>query len=405
MLERILRFSLRHRGLVVLATFALGLVGVSSLLRLPIDAVPDITNRQVQVNTLAPSLSPVEIEKQVTFPIETALAGIPGLTSTRSLSRNGFSQVTAVFDDAVDIYFARQQVGERLGQAKESLPPGAEPTMGPISTGLGEVFMWTVEFAHPAGKGATFTPGRPGWQEDGVYLTPEGERLATPVELAGYLRTVQDWIIRPQLRAVPGVAGVDTIGGYVKQYHVRPDPTGLVAYGLTFRDLLDALERNNVSTGAGYIESNGEQYLVRAAGRIERPEQIARIVIGERFGTPIYVENVASVGIGAELRTGSASENGEEVVVGTALMLIGENSRTVSRAIDEKIAAIAGTLPPDVRAKPVLDRTTLVDATIRTVERNLLEGAILVIVVLFLLLGNIRAAVITALARATSAAT
>ncbi len=398
MLERILRFSLRHRGLVVLATVALGLVGVSSLLRLPIDAVPDITNRQVQVNTLAPSLSPIEIEKQVTFPIETALAGIPGLTSTRSLSRNGFSQVTAVFADSVDIYFARQQVGERLAQAKESLPPDAEPAMGPISTGLGEVFMWTVEFAHPQGAGATLTQGRPGWQGDGVYLTPEGERLSTTVELAGYLRTVQDWIIRPQLKAVPGVAGVDTIGGYVKQYHVRPDPTGLVAYGLTFRDLLDALERNNLSTGAGYIESNGEQYLVRAAGRIERPEQIARIVIGERFGIPIYVEDVATVGIGAELRTGSASENGEEVVVGTALMLIGENSRTVSSAIDEKIAAIARTLPPDVLVKPVLDRTTLVDATIRTVERNLVEGAILVIVVLFLLLGNFRAAVITALA-------
>jgi len=398
MLERILRFSLRHRGLVVLATFAAGLVGVYSLLRLPIDAVPDITNRQVQINTLSPSLSPVEIEKQVTFPIETALAGIPGLTSTRSLSRNGFSQVTAVFDDSVDIYFARQQVGERLSQAKESLPPGAEPAMGPITTGLGEVYMWTVEFEHPKGAGATGTAGEPGWQGDGTYLTPEGERLSTPVELAGYLRTVQDWIIRPQLKAVPGVAGVDTIGGYVKQYHVRPDPTGLVAYGLTFGDLLEALERNNISTGAGYIENNGEQYLVRAAGRIERPAQIAQIVVGERSGTPIYIEDVATVGIGSELRTGSASENGEEVVVGTALMLIGENSRTVSRAVDEKMTTINKTLPPDVRARPVLNRTTLVDATIRTVERNLVEGAVLVIVVLFLLLGNFRAAVITALA-------
>ena len=398
MLERILRFSLRNRGLVVLGTLAIGLVGVFSLLQLPIDAVPDITNRQVQINTISASLSPIEVEKQVTFPIETALAGIPGLISTRSLSRNGFSQVTAVFDDSVDIYFARQQVGERLSQAKESLPPGAEPAMGPITTGLGEVYMWTVEFEHPLGEGAAANPAEPGWQGDGSYLTAEGERLSTPVELAGYLRTVQDWIIRPQLKAVPGVAGVDTIGGYVKQYHVRPDPTGLVAYGLTFRDLLDALERNNVSTGAGYIENNGEQYLVRAAGRIERPEQIARIVIGERFGTPIYIEDVATVGIGSELRTGSASENGEEVVVGTALMLIGENSRTVSHAVDEKMKAINKTLPPDVRAQPVLNRTTLVDATIRTVERNLVEGAILVIVVLFLLLGNFRAAVITALA-------
>jgi len=398
MLERILRFSLRHRGLVVLATLAAGLVGASALLHLPIDAVPDITNRQVQINTLSASLSPTEIEKQVTFPIETALAGIPGLLSTRSLSRNGFSQVTAVFDDAVDVYFARQQIGERLAQAKESLPPGAEPVMGPITTGLGEVFMWTVEFAHPGGDGAATAPGQPGWQGAGVYLTPEGERLSGEVELAGYLRTVQDWIIRPQLKSVPGVAGVDTIGGHVKQYHVRPDPTGLVAYGLTFGDLLDALERNNLSTGAGYIENNGEQYLVRAAGRIERPEQIARIVVGERFGTPIYVEDVASVGIGSELRTGSASENGEEVVVGTALMLIGENSRTVARAIGDKLETIGRHLPPDVRVRPVLDRTTLVDATIRTVQRNLVEGAILVIVVLFVLLGNFRAALITALA-------
>ena len=398
MLERILRFSLRHRGLVVLATLAVGLVGVFSLLQLPIDAVPDITNRQVQINTLSPSLTPIEIEKQVTFPIETALAGIPGLTSTRSLSRNGFSQVTAVFGDSVDIYFARQQVGERLSQAKESLPPGAEPAMGPISTGLGEVYMWTVEFEHPHGEGAAAKPAQPGWQGDGTYLTPEGERLSTPVELAGYLRTVQDWVIRPQLKGVTGVAGVDTIGGYVKQYHVRPDPMGLVAYGLTFRDLLDALERNNVSTGAGYIENNGEQYLVRAAGRIERPEQIGRIVIAERLGTPIYIDDVATVGIGSELRTGSASENGEEVVVGTALMLIGENSRTVAHAVEEKMKGINTTLPPDVRARPVLNRTTLVDATIRTVERNLVEGAVLVIVVLFLLLGSFRAAVITALA-------
>ena len=398
MLEKILRFSIRHRGLVVLATFALGGVGVAALLRLPIDAVPDITNRQVQINTLLPSLSPVEIEKQVTFPIETALSGIPGLISTRSLSRNGFSQVTAVFDESVDIYFARQQVAERLAQAGDALPPDAEPAMGPITTGLGEVYMWTVEFEHPDGEGAEARRGGPGWQSDGSYLTPEGERLTTPLERAAYLRTVQDWVVRPQLKAVPGVAGVDAIGGYVKQYHVRPDPRRLVAHGLTFRDLLDALERNNLSTGAGYIENNGEQYLVRAAGRIEKPDQISRIVVGERFGTPIYVRDVASVGIGSELRTGSASENGEEVVVGTALMLIGENSRTVSAAVHEKIQAINQTLPPDIRAKAVLNRTTLVDATIRTVERNLVEGAVLVIVVLFVLLGNFRAALITALA-------
>ncbi|CAG0982391.1 Nickel and cobalt resistance protein CnrA [Myxococcaceae bacterium] len=398
MLERLLAFSIRNRRAVVFAVMVLAAFGVQSLLNLPIDAVPDITNNQVQINTLVPSLSPVEIEKQVTFPIETALAGIPGLSYTRSLSRNGFSQVTAVFADDVSIYFARQQVSERLIEARESLPLGAEPRMGAISTGLGEVYMWTVEFKHPRGEGADRKDGEPGWQTDGSYLTPEGEVLRTPVELAAYLRTVQDWIIRPQVKGVAGVAGVDTIGGYVKQYHVQPDPRKLVGFGLTFQDVLDALERNNLSTGAGYIEHNGESYLVRATGRVESAAQIAAIVVGERRGNPIYVSDVAWTGIGQELRTGSASENGEEVVVGTALMLIGANSRTVAHAVDAKMAEVNETLPPDVAAKTVLNRTALVDATIRTVERNLVEGAILVIVVLFLLLGNIRAALITALA-------
>ncbi len=398
MLERVLRFSIVHRGLVVLLTAVAGAFGLYSLSRLPIDAVPDITNNQVQINTATPSLSPVEVEKQVTFAIETALAGVPGLAYTRSLSRNGFSQVTAVFQDDVDIYFARQQVAERLTTARESLPAGADPQMGPISTGLGEVYMWTVEYEHPAGAGASVTDGAPGWQSDGSYLTPEGDRLTTEVERASYLRTVEDWIIRPQLKGVPGVAGVDAIGGYVKQYHVQPDPRRLVAYGLTFHDLLQALERNNVSTGAGYIEQNGDAYLVRATGRIERPAQIESIVVGERGGTPIPLRNVATVTVGRELRTGSASENGHEVVVGTALMLIGANSRTVSQAVHEKMQAVNKSLPPDIRAKTVLNRTTLVDATIRTVERNLVEGAILVIVILFLLLGNFRAALLTALA-------
>ncbi|MCK6553912.1 CusA/CzcA family heavy metal efflux RND transporter [Candidatus Binatia bacterium] len=398
MLERVLKFSVEHRAFVVLVTLVAAALGVVSLLRLPIDAVPDITNNQVQINAVVPSLSPVEIEKQVTFPIETALAGIPGLEYTRSLSRNGFSQVTAVFGDDVNIYFARQQVTERLAEAREKLPPGAEPRLGPISTGLGEVYMWTVEYAHPDGRGATVEDGQAGWQSDGTYLTPEGELLRTDVERASYLRTVQDWIIRPQMKSVPGVAGVDAIGGYVKQYHVQPDPRKLVAYGLTFGDLLSALERNNLSTGAGYIEHNGESYVVRATGRVERPEQIAAMVIGERFGTPIYVRDVATVGQGRELRTGSASENGEEVVVGTALMLIGANSRTVSAAVHERMTEVNRTLPPDIHAKTVLNRTALVDATIRTVERNLVEGAVLVVVVLFVLLGHFRAALITALA-------
>ena len=398
MLQRALRFSIHHPGLVLVLTLLGAAAGVVSLLRLPIDAVPDITNNQVQINTVVPSLSVFEVERQVTFPVETSLAGIPGLEYTRSLSRNGFSQVTAVFGDRIDVYFARNQVNERIGQVRESLPPGADPTMGPIATGLGEIYMWTVGFDHPNGEGATVEDGMPGWQSDGSYRTPEGERLRTEVEREAYLRTVQDWIIRPQLKSVLGVAGVDSIGGYVKQYQVRPDPRKLVGYGLTFHDVIEALERNNVSTGAGFVEHLGEAYVVRASGRIERVEQIGPIVIATRGGVPIRVRDVAEIGIGGELRTGTASENGSEAVVGTALMLIGANSRTVSSAVDARMKEVAKTLPPDVHAKTVLNRTTLVNATIRTVERNLLEGAILVIAVLFLLLGNIRAAILTALA-------
>ncbi|HTL29817.1 MAG TPA: CusA/CzcA family heavy metal efflux RND transporter [Tepidisphaeraceae bacterium] len=398
MLERIIKFSIENRWLVLLLTVVVAAIGVHSMMRLPIDAVPDITNNQVQINTLAPALSPLEIEKQVTFPIETALAGIPGLQSTRSLSRNGFSQVTAVFEDDVDIYFARQQVGERLQGARPSLPPDVEPAMGAISTGLGEVFMYTVEFAHEAGNGLAIVDGSPGWQSDGSYLTPEGQRLRSEFDRAAYLRTVQDWIIRPQLKGVKDVAGVDSIGGYEKQYHVQPDPMKLVSYGLGFHDVIEALERNNVSTGAGFIEHKGEAYNVRAAGRIENEDQIGGIVIGSRNGTPIYVRDVASVGIGRELRTGSATKNGEEVVVGTALMLIGANSRMVAASVAERIEIINRTLPPDIVANTVLNRTKLVDATVNTVSRNLMEGAILVIAVLFLLLGNIRAALITAMA-------
>ena len=396
MLERLIRFAIEHRMLIVLLTMAAAGLGGYALQRLPIDAVPDITNKQVQINTLAAALSPVEMEKQVTFPIETALAGIPGLESTRSISRNGFSQVTAVFRDNVDIYFARQQVNERLTEARESLPPGAEPIMGPISTGLGEVYMWTVEYASP--KTVTTTDGMPGWQSDGTYLTPEEQRLTTPLARLTYLRTVQDWIIRPQLKNLEGVAGVDSMGGYVKQYHVQPDPMQLVAYGLTFQEIIEALERNNVSTGAGYIEHKGEAYMVRADGRITNEEQIASIVVGTRQGTPIYIRDVATVGLGRELRTGGASENGAEVVVGTALMLLGDNSRRVAAAVEAKMPDIRKTLPPHIEAKTVLNRSKLVNATIKTVAKNLAEGALLVIVVLFLLLGNLRAALITALA-------
>jgi cobalt-zinc-cadmium resistance protein CzcA len=398
MLERVLKFSVEHRYLVVTLVLIAAAIGGYSLTHLPIDAVPDITNNQVQINTELASLSPIEIEKQVTFPIETELAGIPGLQYTRSLSRNGFSQVTAVFDDDVDIKEARSQVFQRLGQAKEFLPAGAEPSMGAVTTGLGEVYMWTVAFDHPAGQGATITDGQPGWQSDGSYLTPEGERLRNDVERASYLRTVQDWLIRPQLRGVKEVAGVDSIGGYVKQYHVQPDPMKLVSYGLTFHNVIEALERNNVSTGAGFIEHKGEAYNVRADGRIASADQIADIVVASRSGVPIHIHDVATVGVGRELRTGSASENGSEAVVGTAQMLVGANSRTVAAAVAAKMEEIQKSLPPGIHAKPVLDRTKLVDATIHTVGWNLTEGAILVIVVLFLLLGNFRAALLTSLA-------
>jgi heavy metal efflux system protein len=398
MLERVLGFSIRHRAAVVLVVLVAAVLGLVSLKDLPIDAVPDITNRQVQINATASSLSPIEIEKQVTFPIETALAGIPGLDHTRSFSRNGFAQVTAVFADDVDVYFARQQVTERLAAAKERLPAGTETLLGPISTGLGEIYMWTVEYEHPRGAGVEVRGGEPGWQADGSYLTPEGEHLRTDRELAAYLRTVQDWIIRPQLKGVPGVADVDANGGYVKQYHVVPDVRALTAYGLSFHDVLTALERNNLSTGAGFVEHNGEVYVVRALGRVSSAADIGALPVAEREGVPLRVGDLAQVVLGSAPRTGSASENGEEVVLGTVLMLVGANSRTVSAAVGARLAELQQSLPPDVRARTVLDRSALVNATIDTVVRSLAEGALLVMVVLFLTLGNFRAALITALA-------
>jgi heavy metal efflux system protein len=392
----ILAFSVHRRWFVLLATVSAALWGVWSLARLPIDAVPDVTNVQVQINAVAPALTPVEIEKQVTFPIETALGGTPGLELTRSFSRNGFAQITAVFTDRTDIYFARQQVSERITEVKATLPPGTEVKMGPISTGLGEIYWWSVEYA-PRGEASPVRDGRPGWQSDGGYLTPEGERLTDDFQRIVYLRTVQDWIIRPQMRAVAGVAGADAIGGYVKQFQVQPDPVRLAAYGLSFDQIAKAIEANNVSRGANYIERNGEGYVVRATGRVESQLDIGEIVVATRGAVPIRLKDLADVGLGRELRTGSASVDGHEVVLGTALMLIGGNSRTVAAAADAKIRDINATLPPGIRARTVLNRTDLVDATIHTVVTNLAEGALLVIVVLFLLLGNIRAALITAL--------
>jgi cobalt-zinc-cadmium resistance protein CzcA len=381
MIEKILHFSLSHRILVAMLTVVASAYGLYCLGKLPIDAVPDITNNQVAINVEVPALSPFEVEKQVTYPIETAMAGIPGLSYTRSISRNGFAQVTVIFEDDVDLYFARAQVNERLAEAKESLPEGAEPRMGAISTGLGEIYMWTVEYENP----------------EADFTTPEGQVLKSPFEKAMYLRTVQDWIIRPQLKTVTGVAEIDAIGGYAQQYHVQPDPQKLASLGLSFSDVIEALETNNTSTGAGYLEQNGESYVVRADGRIGTMEDLGNVVISSRGGVPIHIEDVATVAYGKELRTGSASENGHEVVVGTAMMLKGANSRIVSRAVDDKLVQVNQSLPEGIKAKTVLNRTKLVDATIHTVQKNLSEGAILVVAVLFLLLGNFRAAVIAAL--------
>lgn len=396
-MHKIVRFSLHYPVAIVLFTLLVAVYGIYSFTRLPIDAVPDITNNQVQINATLPGLSPTQVEKQITYVIENALAGIPGLQMTRSLSRNAFSQVTAIFDDEVDIYFARQQINERLNEIRESLPPNAEVHMGPISTGLGEVYMWVIDYKHPGGKGAPIKEGVPGWQSNGAYLTPELQLLKTPVEQAAYLRTVQDWIVKPQLKGVKGLAGIDSIGGYVKQYHIEPNLERMIALGLSFNDIINSLKENNVSIGPGYIEKKGEAFLVKSDERLEDPNQIKSIVIATREGIPIRVKDVAEVNIGKEMRTGSASENGHEAVVGTAMMLIGANSRTVSQAVDAKLHQVNKTLPADVEARSVLNRTKLVNATIATVSRNLAEGALLVIAVLFLFLGHIRAALITAL--------
>ena len=372
MINAILRFSVERRFLTLSLILVLVGVGVWSFQRLPIDAVPDITNVQVQINTEAPGYSPLEAEQRITFPVETALYGLPNLSYTRSLSRYGLSQVTVVFEEGTDIYFARNLINERLGAIKSALPPGLEPEMGPIATGLGEIFMYTVE----ALPGAT--------QADGSPLD------------ATALREIQDWIIKPQLAQVPGVIEVNTIGGYDKQYHVTPSPQRLLEFGITVDELVSTLRANNTNRGAGYIERNGQQLLVRSPGQLATIGDIEQVVIANRDGVPVRVADVAEVAIGKELRTGAATRDGKETVMGTAMMLVGENSRAVAQAVAEKLEAIQPSLPDGVKVEAVYDRTALVDKAIATVEKNLLEGALLVIVVLFLLLGNLRAALITA---------
>jgi cobalt-zinc-cadmium resistance protein CzcA len=372
LLERLISLSIRYRWAVIGFVVLLCVIGMLSFQRLPIDATPDITNVQVQINSEAAGFSPLEAEQRVTFPVETAIAGLPGLQYTRSISRYGLSQVTAVFADGTDIYFARQLINERLQTARDQLPEGVAPEMGPIATGLGEILMYTVE----AAPGTKRPDGRPYTAED--------------------LRTLQDWVIRPQLRNTPGVTEVNSIGGYERQYHVTPLPDRLSAYGLTLNDVVQALGRNNANVGAGYVERYGEQYLVRVPGQASSIDDLRSIIVTSRNNVPIRVADVADVVMGEELRTGAATENGGEVVLGTVFMLAGENSRIVSRAAAERLAVAAKALPAGVTAEPIYDRTDLVERAIWTVEKNLLEGALLVIVVLFLLLGNIRAALITA---------
>jgi cobalt-zinc-cadmium resistance protein CzcA len=371
-IARIIDLSIRQRWIVMILVAAFAGFGVYQYQKLAIDAVPDITNVQVQINTQAPGYSPLEVEQRVTFLVETAMSGLPHLERSRSVSAYGLSQVTVVFEEGTDIYFARQLVNERLQEVKSQLPSGVEPEMGPVSTGLGEIYLYTVTASRDARKA------------DGTAYTPTD------------LRSVQDWIIRPQLRQVPGVSEVNSIGGFAKQYQVAPDPARLLSFGVTLSDLVNALSANNLNVGAGYIERNGEQYLVRVPGQLADEDGIRRAVVSTHDNIPITVGDLAEVTIGKELRTGAATQDGHETVLGTAMMLIGENSRVVSERVAARLIEINKRLPPGIVATPVYDRTILVNKTIATVQKNLIEGAVLVIAVLFLFLGNLRAALLTA---------
>jgi len=373
MIDIISRFAVQQRWLVLLITMLIAGLGVYNTLQLPVDAVPDITNNQVQINTEVPGFSPLEAEQRVTYLIENAMAGLPDLDYTRSISRYGLSQVTVVFDDKVDIYLGRQQISERLQGIRGELPLGAEPQMGPVASGLGEIFTYAIR----AEDGALNADGNPYSAED--------------------LRTIQDWIIRPQLVKVPGVTEINSVGGFEREYQVAPKPGKLLAYKISMADLADALQRNNQNVGAGYIERNGEQWLVRSPGQLQNLDDIRNVVIRKLDDAPVRVRDVADVYFGKQLRTGAATQNGQETVLGTAFMLLGENSRVVAKAVAAQLERVNQSLPEGVVAEAVYDRTTLVEKTIKTVQKNLLEGALLVIVVLFLLLGNFRAALITAM--------
>ncbi|WP_430461473.1 efflux RND transporter permease subunit [Thalassolituus sp. LLYu03] len=372
MIHTILRASLTRRYFVLSLTLLLLAAGVISFRALPIDAVPDITNVQVQINTEAPGFSPAEAEQRITLPVETAMAGLPGLDYTRSLSRYGLSQVTVVFTDGTDLYHARNLISQRLMTLGNALPDGLEPAMGPVTTGLGEIVTYSVEASEQARKA------------DGTSYN------------AMDLREIQDWIIRPRLAQVSGVVEINTIGGYDKQYHVRPLPEKLLALNITLADISAALLAANRNTGAGYIEREGQQWLVRSPGQLQTTDDIGQVVITQRNRSPVLIRDVADIRIGRELRTGAATRDGNETVLGTVMMLVGENAGAVAREVTSALAAIQPSLPEGVTIQVLYDRTTLVNKTITTVQNNLLEGALLVIVVLFLMLGNLRAALITA---------
>jgi len=372
MIETIVRVAIERRYLMLSMILLLIASGVWSYRHLPIDAVPDITNVQVQINTEAPGYSPLEAEQQITFVVETALYGLPDLEYTRSLSRYGLSQVTVVFREGTDIYHARYLISERLAAIRSALPPGLEPTMGPIATGLGEIFTYAVE------------------------ALPEARRSDGQPYDSMDLREIQDWIIKPQMAQVPGVVEINTIGGFERQYHVMPNPKRLLEFGITQQQIVETLRSNNSNSGAGYVERNGQQLLVRSPGQLAEIRDIEQLVITFTNGTPIRIADVAEVALGKELRTGAATRDGRETVLGTAMMLMGENSRTVARNLAQKLEQVKASLPPGITVEAVYDRTTLIDKTIATVQKNLLEGALLVIAVLFLLLGNLRAALITA---------
>jgi len=370
--ERIIQFSIQNAIWVLLFACTWIAVGIYSYQKLPIDAVPDITNTQVQINTQAKGFTALEVEQRITYPIENAMAGIPDLELTRSISRYGLSQVTIVFKDGTDIYWARQQINQRVQEAQSELPAQIAPTMSPVSTGLGEIYQWVLK-ADPNAK-----------KPDGTAYTPMD------------LREIQDWIVRPQLQRVKGVAEVNSIGGFEKTYVVSPDLNRMQQLNISLEQLQQALAQNNENRGAGYIEDNGQQLTVRVPGAFNGLSDIENTMLGSPNGSPIRVGDIAQVSIGHDLRTGGATYNGKETVLGVAMMAMGGNSRTVSKAVDAKLQDIQNSLPKGVVIETVYDRTTLVEKAIKTVQKNLVEGAILVIIILFLFLGNIRAALITA---------